>query len=86
MVSSAELYGPRRATFNCGVCIRKGGQRIHSKKGCICPGDTVLTTTEEAIGVVAHLWSTCLSKHEALGLVPSTHKIRLGGIYLRSPF
>lgn len=29
--------------------LGKGVLRIHSKKGCMCPGDPVLTTTEEAI-------------------------------------
>lgn len=54
-VSSAEQYGPRQATLNFGVCIRRGDLRIHSSKGCMCPADPVLTTTEKAMGTVAQL-------------------------------
>jgi hypothetical protein len=75
MVSSAEQYGPRRATFNFGVCIRKWGLRLHSKKGCMCPGDPVLTTAEKAVGGVAQSQSARLSKCEA-----QHHKARHGGI------
>lgn len=74
MVSSAEQYGPRQATFNFGVCIRKWGLRLHSKKGCMCPGDPVLTA-EKAVGGVAQSQSACLSKCEA-----QHHTTRLGGI------
>lgn len=70
MVSSAEQYGPRRATFNFGVCIRKWGLKLHSKKGCMYPGDPVLKTAEKAVGSVAQSQSARLSKCETQHIQP----------------
>lgn len=82
MVSSAEQLGPRAATVNFSVYVRKGWLRSHSHTGCMCPGDPVLMTTEKAM----QCGSLAFASMKPWVQVPSTHKTRLGGIYLQSLF